>query len=118
MIKTVTLLKRRSDLTRDEFVQHWRTVHAALVLDLPGVVGYVQGRVVAKAWDTDIDGVADVWYESLESMRATLGSAAYASLLADEAYERASQAIRTISASLTGLADIKGVGASQSWVRT
>lgn len=85
MIKTVTLLRRRPDLTREEFDRHWRTVHAPLVLALPGVVAYVQGRVLGDVLDTDVDGIAEVWYRSEKDMRATFATPEYAALLSDEA---------------------------------
>jgi uncharacterized protein (TIGR02118 family) len=87
MIKTITLLERRPDLSPAEFQQHWREVHAPLVLKLPGVLRYVQGRPVSsghKQQSTGYDGVAEVWYESLAAMQMTLASAEYQQLLADE----------------------------------
>lgn len=87
MIKTVTLLQRRPDLSPEEFQRHWRAVHAPLVLKLPGILKYVQGRPVSsghKLQSTGYDGVAEVWYESLAAMQTTLASPEYQQLLADE----------------------------------
>jgi len=81
VIKTVTLLKRRSDLTSEEFHRHWREVHAPLVLALPGVRRYVQGRVLGAA---EFDGVAEVYYDDAAGIETALGSPEYAELLADE----------------------------------
>ena len=85
MIKTITLLKRRPDLNPEEFHRYWRDVHANLVLQLPGVRQYVQSRpVFIPGKEPRFDGVAEVWYDDLASLRATIDSEACKQLLADE----------------------------------
>lgn len=86
MIKTVTLLRRRPDLSSEDFHRHWREVHAPLVLRLPDVVRYVQCRPVEGGPSTDatIDAIAEVYYADLDALRHTLESPEYAELLADE----------------------------------
>jgi uncharacterized protein (TIGR02118 family) len=85
MIKTVTLLKRRPDLRPEDFHRHWRDVHAPLVLRLPGIRRYVQCRPVhIPGKEPRFDGIAEVWYENLDSLRATMDSDACKQLLADE----------------------------------
>ena len=85
MVKTVTLLKRRSDLSHGQFDNYWRDVHGPLVLKLPGVRGYVQSRPIRLAdAEPEYDGVAEVWYDDLEAMNAALASEAYETLLDDE----------------------------------
>ena len=77
MVKLVALLRRRPDLTHDEFLRHWRERHTPLLLGLPEFMGllrrYVQGRPAgsfaadatgAEPWD----GAAEMWFESLEEM--------------------------------------------------
>jgi uncharacterized protein (TIGR02118 family) len=86
VIKTVTLLKRRPDLSSEEFHRHWREIHGPLVLALPGVLRYVQCRPLETGGDEPaVDGIAEVWYADLPSMRAALASPAYVTLIADEA---------------------------------
>lgn len=85
MIKTVTLLTRRADLTREQFHQHWKNVHAPLVLAMPKVRRYVQCRPLeVPGRQAPCDGVAEVWYDSVEDFLATADSPEYARLLADE----------------------------------
>lgn len=85
MIKTVTILNRRADLTSAEFHQHWKTVHAALVLAMPKVRRYVQCRPLeVPGREAPCDGVAEVWYDSVEDFLDTADSPEYARLLADE----------------------------------
>lgn len=85
MIKTVTLLSRRPDLSAEEFHRHWREVHAPLVWAMPGVRRYVQCRPVNIAGkEARYDGIAEVWYDSLEDLQKTIGSPECKALLADE----------------------------------
>lgn len=85
MIKTVTVLTRRSDLTSEQFHEHWKNVHAPLVLAMPMVRRYVQCRPLdVPGRPAPCDGVAEVWYDSVEDFLATAESPEYATLLADE----------------------------------
>ncbi len=85
MIKTVTLLSRRPDLTAEEFHRHWKSVHAPLVLAMPRVRRYVQCRPVnIPGREPPYDGIAEVWYDSFEDLQATVGSPECDRLLADE----------------------------------
>lgn len=85
MVKTVTLLNRRVDLTPEQFHSYWRDVHGPLVLAIPGVRRYVQCRpfTVTDAAPS-YDGIAEVWYDDVESMQRAFSSPEYARLLADE----------------------------------
>ena len=85
MIKTVTILIRRPDLTSEQFHDHWKNVHAPLVLAMPKVRRYVQCRPLeAPGREAPCDGVAEVWYDSMEDFLATADSPEYERLLADE----------------------------------
>ena len=85
MIKTVTLLTRREDLTSEKFHRHWKDVHAPLVLAMPRVRRYVQCRPLeVPGWEAPCDGIAEVWYDTVEDFLATAESPEYARLLADE----------------------------------
>lgn len=83
-MKTVTLLKRRPDLTTEEFHRYWRDVHAPLMLAVPGCVRYIQGRPVPGYRDAGVDGVAEVWYPDEQTMLAAFRTPQYAALIADE----------------------------------
>ncbi|MBD3924252.1 EthD family reductase [Nocardioides cavernae] len=85
MIKTVTVLHRRTDLTSEQFHDHWRDQHAPLVLAIPGVRRYVQGRPTAlDQVPSTCDGIAEVWYDDEESMREAFATPEYAALIDDE----------------------------------
>ena len=75
MIKTVGLLTRKDGLSREEFVRHWREVHAPLAHAVPGVRRYVQSHIVGERTRPDIpttaveiDGIAELWYDDRAAM--------------------------------------------------
>jgi uncharacterized protein (TIGR02118 family) len=77
MVKLVALLRRRSDLSHEEFLRHWRERHTPLVLSLPDfmrhleryVHGYPAGAFAADAAGGEpFDGAAEMVFESLEAM--------------------------------------------------
>jgi uncharacterized protein (TIGR02118 family) len=102
MVKLVFTLRRRADMTREEFQRYWRDEHAPLVrrhAETLGIRRYVQ----VHARDTELDdalaasrgsepgaydGVAELWWDSLEDLFAAYaseaGQAAGAELLEDE----------------------------------
>jgi uncharacterized protein (TIGR02118 family) len=101
MIKMVFCLRRKPDLSREEFQRYWREVHAPLVRDHAEALGirrYVQAhsaeesmsRALGRSRESpeDFDGVAELWWDDLESLQAAGGTEegrrAAAALLADE----------------------------------
>src|SRR5271170_4803423 len=75
MIKSVSLLTRKSGLSHEEFVKHWLKVHAPLAHAVPGLRRYVQSHIVGErtrpdipATDVEVDGVAETWYDDLAAM--------------------------------------------------
>ena len=76
MIKSISLLTRRQELSHEEFVRHWVDVHAPLAHTVPRLRRYVQSHIVAErtrpdivTHDIEIDGIAELWYDSLEDMQ-------------------------------------------------
>jgi uncharacterized protein (TIGR02118 family) len=101
MIKLVFALRRLPHLSRDEFQRYWFEEHAPLVrshAEALGIRRYVQvhslpvefqGALQASRGGPEAyDGVAELWYDSLEAIAAAVstesGRAASAALLADE----------------------------------
>ena len=75
MIKSLSLLTRRPELTHDEFVRHWVEIHAPLAHAVPGVRRYVQNHIQGERHRADIptteiavDGIAEPWYDDLAAM--------------------------------------------------
>ena len=92
MIKMIALLKRKPDLSHEEFVDHWINIHAPLARGIPGTRRYVQCHIVTEQRRADIeeipleaDGIAELWFDSAESMKDTHQTAKMQRLLADGA---------------------------------
>lgn len=81
MIKSISLLTRKPGLTHEEFVRHWVEVHAPLAHAVPRLKRYVQSHILAErtrpdieTLDVEIDGIAELWYESLEDLRHAMST--------------------------------------------
>ena len=101
MVKLVFLLRRLPQLTRAEFQRYWRGTHGPLVARHANVLRirrYVQTHTLdtpyadalraTRGTSEPYDGVAELWWDSLEDLAATTttpeGRAAGAALLDDE----------------------------------
>jgi uncharacterized protein (TIGR02118 family) len=88
MVKVLTFLKRRPGMAVDEFQRYWRTRHPEAVMRLPGVRRYVQSHTLASAYakgEPVWDGIAEVWADDTEALRAMTRGPEHAALQADEA---------------------------------
>jgi uncharacterized protein (TIGR02118 family) len=75
MIKSLSLLTRRPELSHEEFVRHWVEIHAPLAHAVPGVRRYVQNHIAGERKRSDIpetevavDGIAELWYDDRAAM--------------------------------------------------
>jgi uncharacterized protein (TIGR02118 family) len=75
MIKSVSLLTRRPELTHEQFVKHWVEIHAPLAHAVPGMRRYVQNHIQDTRTRPDIpetlvevDGIAETWFDDREAM--------------------------------------------------
>ncbi len=92
MIKRISLLSRKPALSHEEFVDHWLHVHGPLALAVPGIRRYVQSHIKGEttradipAPDMEIDGIAELWYDSMEAMERSSATAEAQELYADGA---------------------------------
>lgn len=102
MIKLTYVLRRRPEMSREEFQRYWRETHAPLVASVQEALQikrYVQVHTSAAfgggeagprgAMEEPHDGVAELWWESLEAMESAQatpeGRRAGALLAEDEA---------------------------------
>jgi uncharacterized protein (TIGR02118 family) len=88
MVKVVTFLKRRPDLSVEAFQEYWRARHPAFVTRLPGVRRYVQSHALPSTYqrgEPAYDGIAEVWANDTDALRAMTRTAEYARVQADEA---------------------------------
>jgi len=101
MVKLIFCLHRRSDLSHQQFLDHWYLRHAPLVRQHAKAIGllrYVQSHGLAHPIDellrrsrggpAGYDGVAELYYESAEALHQAMYAAAARAagqvLLADE----------------------------------
>ncbi len=81
MIKVLGLLTRRPELTHQQFVKHWREIHAPLAHAVPGIRRYVQSHIVGARTRPDIpetevevDGIAELWYDDEAALQRAAAS--------------------------------------------
>ena len=75
MIKSISLLTRRRELTHEQFVRHWVEIHAPLAHAVPGMRRYVQNHIQGTRTrpdipetEIDVDGIAETWFDDGEAM--------------------------------------------------
>jgi uncharacterized protein (TIGR02118 family) len=92
MIKSLSLLTRRPELTHEEFVKHWLEIHGPLALRVPEVRRYVQSHIIDERTRPDIpttlvevDGVAELWFDDRDAMARSNASPEAKALHADGA---------------------------------
>lgn len=75
MIKSLSLLTRKPELTREEFRRVWETDHAPMVRAVPEVRRYVLSFVIDEATTANapiqamqVDAIAELWYDDRAAM--------------------------------------------------
>lgn len=87
MIKVCELVWRRPDLELDEFRRHWRDVHGPIVSAIPGIRRYVQSHPLIGGYRKGplaLDGVAEIWVDDKDALRAMATTSEFAAAKADE----------------------------------
>ena len=87
MIKVAMALRRREDVAPEEFHRYWREEHGPLAVGLLQPLGlrrYVQTHTLdtdlnpqlaaARGTGEAFDGVAELWWDSLEAVVAAFGT--------------------------------------------
>jgi len=88
MVKVLTFIKRKPGMLVDEFQTYWRTRHPDVVTRLPGIRRYVQSHALPESYakrEPAYDGIAEVWADDTDALRAMTRSPVHPELLADEA---------------------------------
>jgi uncharacterized protein (TIGR02118 family) len=73
--KWMVFVRRKPELSREQFLAHWRDIHVPLVLrEMPALRRYVTNAVERRLSETgpDWDGVSELWWESRDAARAAL----------------------------------------------
>ena len=76
MTKVIFVVHKRPDMDRDEFRRYWRDVHGPLAAKIPGLRKYVQnhGLPDSASGALPCDGIAELWFDSPEAMKAAFAS--------------------------------------------
>ncbi|NJO22307.1 MAG: EthD family reductase [Sphingomonadales bacterium] len=75
MIAAISMMRRRSDISLDQFRRHWLDPHGVMTAELPGVRYYIQSHSLdapgtnALAKELAIDGFPQLWFDSIEARR-------------------------------------------------
>jgi uncharacterized protein (TIGR02118 family) len=85
MIKFTAFMRRRPELSHEQFVAHHREVHAPLFAKLPAsrkyVRRYVQSHPIADEVPglscSTFDGITEIWFDDLAGFRSLFGDAEY-----------------------------------------
>ncbi len=90
MIKRMSLLTRRPDVTPERFREHWFGLHADFVKRIPDVRGYVQNLWLGPGPNPlrppgphKIDGIVELWFDDEAAMNGAFASKRGAELMAD-----------------------------------
>ncbi len=91
MIKSASLLVRKEGISHEEFVRHWRDIHAPLAHACPGISRYTLTIIRSSSTRTDgvkgleveVDGIAELWFENQAARDQFAESPATKQLLAD-----------------------------------
>jgi uncharacterized protein (TIGR02118 family) len=74
MLKVMSLMKRRPDLSFDQF-RHWAHIeHPVLAQKLPGLRGYRMNVAKEENPDNPYDAVSEMWFDSAEARQAAMAT--------------------------------------------
>lgn len=75
LFKLMVLLKKKDNLTDEEFAHYWLHNHAPLAKKIPGLRRYVL-NIVKKPpkCESDYHGVVELWFDNVESMKMAFAS--------------------------------------------
>ena len=82
--KRLGILRKREDMTHEQFVAHWMGTHAKLCMKLPKMRRYSVNLVDrARFPKFGYDGFSELWFDSEDDMIAAFASSEGKTLLAD-----------------------------------
>ena len=89
MLKVIACITRKPGMEVEAFQAYWLNEHPKAVTALPGLRRYVQSHVRPSGYrggrELAHDGIAELWFDDLETLRRLNASPEYAAVLADEA---------------------------------
>ena len=75
VFKMMILLKKKTEISDDEFARHWLETHAPLAKKMPGLRRYVVNIVKRPPnREPDYSGVVELWFDDQASMKKAFSS--------------------------------------------
>lgn len=74
LYKHSAFLVRKEGMSHEEFVDHWQNTHTPIAKEIDGVVRYTT-VLPTDPENAEFDGVSELYFESLDALRAALGGA-------------------------------------------
>lgn len=88
MVKLIYCISRKPELSVEEFQRYWRETHGPIAARIPGLKRYVQCHTAPESYAgraaPGFDGAAELWFDSLDAMRAAMGTPEVQAALEDE----------------------------------
>jgi len=87
MIKICEVAYRRPGMSVEDFQAHWRGTHGPIVAKIPGIRRYVQDHPKIggyKKGELICDGIAEIWVDDKEALRAMSQTPEFAAAKRDE----------------------------------
>jgi uncharacterized protein (TIGR02118 family) len=88
MIKLVYCITKKAGMSDEEFFRYWKNVHGRIGGRIPGLRKLVQSHVRIIPGDRrrpDYDGMAELWFDNLESLLTARQSPEWKASTDDEA---------------------------------
>jgi uncharacterized protein (TIGR02118 family) len=88
LIKLVYCITKKADLTDEQFFYYWENVHGPIGAKIPGLRRLVQSHRITVPGDrkpADYDGMAELWFDSIEALLAARSTEAWRLSSEDEA---------------------------------
>lgn len=83
MVKAIYLIRRKPDMSFEDFHRYWREVHGSIAARIPGMRRYVQCHATDAT--AEYDGAAEAWFDDMAAVERAVASPEYAAARADEA---------------------------------
>ena len=101
MINAITIIKKKQNLTYENFQNYWKNEHAKIVTRSPLVGTYVQSHPIYNdklTFEDTVDGIAEIWFEDTNEMRTLAATKEYKNIQDDEKVFIDGSAVRLIIA--------------------
>jgi uncharacterized protein (TIGR02118 family) len=87
MIKLVYCITKKAGMTDQEFFHYWKDVHGPIGARIPGLRRFVQSHrivVVDDKYRPDYDGMAELWFDNVDSLLKARQSKEWQASVEDE----------------------------------